>query len=294
MKRKGLMKKLKGIISLVTLLIMTVSSLGVPAQVFAADSKVPANLTAKHDDTQKWTVIQFDKVDNAESYNIYRSESQDGEFKRVQTLKSDKTFTADNYMDLKTSGTLKADYLYYYKVSAVVDGKEQVAIAPIANQEVVTQSSESKMEEEAPTAATTEETAQESSDVQAYGAAKHNTGCATTMRGNMMSIVTKTIVNIVSVIPTNGSMTRTVIKSTAAKTAIKIIASMTNIAIKITMAEVVMTINGAINQPAMKSTVGITAITIGNTMKIAIRNIAEKIVIKTTTKKNGMQLRMFV
>jgi hypothetical protein len=110
----------------------------------------------------------------------------------------------------------------------------------------------------------------------------------------MMSIVTKTIVNIVSVIPTNGSMTRTVIKSTAAKTAIKIIASMTNIAIKITMAEVVMTINGAINQPAMKSTVGITAITIGNTMKIAIRNIAEKIVIKTTTKKNGMQLRMFV
>jgi ubiquitin len=117
---------------------------------------------------------------------------------------------------------------------------------------------------------------------------------ATTMRGNMMSIVTKTIVNIVSVIPTNGSMTRTVIKSTAAKTAIKIIASMTNIAIKITMAEVVMTINGAINQPAMKSTVGITAITIGNTMKIAIRNIAEKIVIKTTTKKNGMQLRMFV
>lgn len=177
MKRKGLMKKLKGIISLVTLLIMTVSSLGVPAQVFAADSKVPANLTAKHDDTQKWTVIQFDKVDNAESYNIYRSESQDGEFKRVQTLKSDKTFTADNYMDLKTSGTLKADYLYYYKVSAVVDGKEQVATAPIANQEVVTQSSESKMEEEAPTAATTEETAQESSDVQAYGAVKHNTGC---------------------------------------------------------------------------------------------------------------------
>ena len=160
MKRKGLMKKLKGNRSLVTLLIMTVSSLGVPAQVFAADSKVPANLTAKHDDTQKWTVIQFDKVDNAESYNIYRSESQDGEFKRVQTLKSDKTFTADNYMDLKTSGTLKADYLYYYKVSAVVDGKEQVAIAPIANQEVVTQSSESKMEEEAPTAATTEETAQ--------------------------------------------------------------------------------------------------------------------------------------
>ena len=243
MKRKGLMKKLKGIMSLVTLLIMTVSSLG--AQVFAADSKVPANLTAKHDDTQKWTVIQFDQVDNAESYNIYRSESQDGEFKRVQTLKSDKTFTADNYMDLKTSGTLKADYLYYYKVSAVVDGKEQVATAPIANQEVITQSSESKMEEEAPTAATTEET-------------------------------------------------RTVIKSTAEKTAIKIIASMTNIAIKITMAEVAMTINGAINQPAMKSTVGITAITIGNTMKIAIRNITEKIVIKTTTKKNGMQLRMFV
>ncbi|MFR3734138.1 MAG: hypothetical protein ACLTW7_15930, partial [Enterococcus sp.] len=93
-------------------------------------------MTVKHNDTQKWTVIQFDKVEDADSYNVYRSESQDGEFKRIQTFKSDQTYTVDDYMELKTSGTLKADYLYYYKVSAVVDGKEQEAAGPIANQDV--------------------------------------------------------------------------------------------------------------------------------------------------------------
>lgn len=189
MKRKGLMKKLKGIMSLVTLLIMTVSSLGVPAQVFAADDEnVPANLTVKHNDTDKWTVIQFDKVKDAESYNIYRAEEQDGEFERIQTLKSDKTYAVDPYTELKTKGTLKADYLYYYKVSAVVDGKEQKAAGPLANQEVATKTSDAKIDEAAaaPSAATTEESAEKAEEteeasnapaVQTYGSSKHNTGC---------------------------------------------------------------------------------------------------------------------
>ena len=170
MKRKSLMKKLNGIMSLVTLLIMTVSSLGIPAQVFAADNAVPANLTVKHNDTQKWTVIQFDKVENAESYNVYRSESQDGEFERIQTFKSDKTYTVDDYMELKTKGTIKADYLYYYKVSAVVDGKEQDATDPIANQDVVTKSSDEEIEEaaEAPSAEV---------GTQTYGSNSHGKDC---------------------------------------------------------------------------------------------------------------------
>ncbi|MFR3685159.1 MAG: hypothetical protein ACLTXM_08995 [Enterococcus sp.] len=192
MKRKGLMKKLNGIMSLVTLLIMTVSSLGIPAQVFAADSNVPANLTVKHNDTQKWTVIQFDKVEDADSYNVYRSESQDGEFKRIQTFKSDQTYTVDDYMELKTSGTLKADYLYYYKVSAVVDGKEQEAAGPIANQDVVAKTNEAEIEEaaEAPTATTTEETKEEAKEeaaaevgAQTYGSTKHSSGCDTKHSG---------------------------------------------------------------------------------------------------------------
>lgn len=77
------MKKFKGIMSLVTLLIMTVSSLGIPAEVFAADSDKPENLTVKYNNEQNWTTIQFDKVADAESYNVYRGEEQDGEFEKL-------------------------------------------------------------------------------------------------------------------------------------------------------------------------------------------------------------------
>lgn len=186
MKRKSLMKKLNGIMSLVTLVIMTVSSLGIPAQVFAADNNVPANLTVEHNDTQKWTEIQFDKVEDAESYNIYRAEEQDGTFERIETLKSDKTYWVDSYTELKTKGTLKADYLYYYKVSAVVDGKEQETTAALANQDVVTKASDSEIEEAAaaPAAAPAEESTEEvkesaSADVgaQTYGSSSHGKDC---------------------------------------------------------------------------------------------------------------------
>ena len=186
MKRKSLMKKLNGIMSLVTLVIMTVSSLGIPAQVFAADNNVPANLTVEHNDTQKWTEIQFDKVEDAESYNIYRAEEQDGTFERIETLKSDKTYWVDSYTELETKGTLKADYLYYYKVSAVVDGKEQETTAALANQDVVTKASDSEIEEAAaaPAAAPAEESTEEvkesaSADVgaQTYGSSSHGKDC---------------------------------------------------------------------------------------------------------------------
>lgn len=192
MKKKGLMKKIKGIMSLVTLLIMTVSSLGVPAQVFAADEgNTPANLTVKHNDTQKWTVIQFDKVENAESYNVYRAEEQDGKFERIQTLKSDKTYAVDPYTELKTNGTLKADYLYYYKVSAVVDGKEQEAAGSLANQDVATKAEDDEIDAAAaaPSAAPAEEATKETSEekaeeattdapaVQTFGSSRHKTGC---------------------------------------------------------------------------------------------------------------------
>lgn len=190
MKRKGLMKKLKGIMSLVTLLIMTVSSLGIPAQVFAADEgNVPANLTVKHNDTQKWTVIQFDKVEDADSYKIYRAEEQDGNFEHIQTLKSDTTYAVDPYTELKIDGTLKADYLYYYKVSAVVEGKEQEAAGPVANQDVATKASDDQIEEAAaaPSAVTeekaeevTEETTEEqTAAVQTYSSSKHDKDCDT-------------------------------------------------------------------------------------------------------------------
>lgn len=182
MKRKSLMKKLNGIMSLVTLVIMTVSSLGIPAQVFAADNNVPANLTVEHNDTQQGTVVQFDKVEDAESYNIYRAEEQDGTFERVESLKSDKTYWVDSYTELKTKGTLKADYLYYYKVSAVVEGKEQEATAALANQDVVTKASDSDIEEAA--AAPAEESTEEvkesaSADVgaQTYGSSSHGKDC---------------------------------------------------------------------------------------------------------------------
>ncbi|MBO0452694.1 fibronectin type III domain-containing protein [Candidatus Enterococcus murrayae] len=203
MKKKGLMKKLKGIMSLVTLLIMTVSSLGVPAQVFAADEEnVPANLTVKHNDEQKWTVIQFDKVEDAQSYNIYRAEEQDGKFERIQTLKSDKTYTVDPYDELETKGTLKADYLYYYKVAAVVDGKEQDAAGPIANQDAAAKAGDAKIDAAAaaPSAATSEEPAKESTEqstketseesssnapaAQTYGWFNHKTGCDGKHNGN--------------------------------------------------------------------------------------------------------------
>ena len=183
------MKKLKGIMSLVTLLIMTVSSLGIPAQVFAADEgNVPANLTVKHNDTQKWTVIQFDKVEDADSYKIYRAEEQDGQFEHIQTLKSDTTYAVDPYTELKTDGTLKADYLYYYKVSAVVEGKEQEAAGPVANQDVATKASDDQIEEAAaaPSAVTeekteevTEETTEEKAAAQTYGSSKHDKDCDT-------------------------------------------------------------------------------------------------------------------
>ena len=185
MKRKSLMKKLKGIMSLVTLLIMTVSSLGVPAEVFAANDNVPGNLTVKHDENHQTTELRFDKVENAESYKVYRSETEDGKFEHIQTLKGDETYSLDPYTELKTDGTIKADFLYYYKVSAVVEGKEQDAAGPIANQDVVTKTSEAPTVPTAASEAATEETteekaeeaAEEAAAVQTYGSSKHKTGC---------------------------------------------------------------------------------------------------------------------
>ncbi|GAA2899111.1 fibronectin type III domain-containing protein [Enterococcus pseudoavium] len=169
-------KKIKGIMSLVMLLGMTFSSLGGVAQVFAADQAVPANLTVEHNATQKWSEIKFDKVDKAENYYIYRAEEIDGEYQRVQTTKD--THTADPYMDAKVNGTLKADYLYYYKVSAVVEGQEQAATEPVANQDVLKEVGDSKEAERETTE--TSKTAQDSGAVaSAYCAptTKHKTSC---------------------------------------------------------------------------------------------------------------------
>ncbi|MGO2891313.1 hypothetical protein [Enterococcus devriesei] len=170
MKGKTFTKKLRSVFSLVMMLCMTVTSLGIPAEVFAADSDTPANIAAKYNKDQNWTTIEFDKVEGAESYNVYRAENQAGQFERIQTLAGNKTFTVDDFMKLEVEGTLKADYLYYYKVSAVVEGKEQTATAPVANQDVTTQSTETKIDEAADAPQT---------DVEAdtYGSSKHKTGC---------------------------------------------------------------------------------------------------------------------
>ena len=187
MKKKRLMKKFKGIMSLVTLLIMTVSSLGIPAEVFAADSDKPENLTVKYDNEQNWTTIQLDKVADAESYNVYRGEEQDGEFEKIASLKSDKTFTVDDYMTLKVAGTIKSDYLYYYKVAAVVDGKEADAAGPIANQDVAKKENEEGIDAaaEAPQVEIAEsEEAEEDASSRIFGSFKHKTGCDTKHSGS--------------------------------------------------------------------------------------------------------------
>ncbi|WP_288227814.1 fibronectin type III domain-containing protein [uncultured Enterococcus sp.] len=181
------MKKFKGIMSLVTLLIMTVSSLGIPAEVFAADSDKPENLTVKYNNEQNWTTVQFDKVADAESYNVYRGEEQDGEFEKIASLKSDKTFTVDDYMTLKVAGTIKSDYLYYYKVAAVVDGKEADAAGPIANQDVAKKENEEGIDAaaEAPQVEIAEsEEAEEDASSRIFGSFKHKTGCDTKHSGS--------------------------------------------------------------------------------------------------------------
>lgn len=193
MKKKRLMKKFKGIMSLVTLLIMTVSSLGIPAEVFAADSDKPENLTVKYNNEQNWTTIEFDKVADAESYNVYRGEEQDGEFEKIASLKSDKTFTVDDYMALKVAGTIKSDYLYYYKVAAVVDGKEADAVGPIANQDVAKKANEEGIDAaaEAPQVEIAEseeaeeaEEAEEDATSRIFGSFKHKKGCDTKHSGS--------------------------------------------------------------------------------------------------------------
>lgn len=290
MKRKGLMKKLKGIMSLVTLLIMTVSSLGIPAQVFAADEgNVPANLTVKHNDTQKWTVIQFDKVEDADSYKIYRAEEQDGNFEHIQTLKSDTTYAVDPYMELKTDGTLKADYLYYYKVSAVVEGKEQEAAGPVANQDVATKASDDQIEEAAaaPSAVTeekaeevTEETTEEqTAAVQTYSSSRHDKDCdtkhssrknVTRTTGNTATTATRNIV-VKNVMRKTGSMATIVIRSIADTAVTKTNGSMGKIATKTTAVTTVTKTTGSMEKTAMKSIAATTATITGSMTKIAIK-----------------------
>lgn len=136
MKRKIFSKRVRGLFSLVMLLCMTISSVAISSQAFAADDYSPKNLTAKHNDRQKRTVVQFNKVNKAESYNVYRSAEVAGEYQKIQSLKKNRTYAVDSYLDLKTQGTLKSDYLYFYKVSAVVNGQEQEPSNPVPNQEV--------------------------------------------------------------------------------------------------------------------------------------------------------------
>lgn len=60
-------KKIRSVFSFIMMLCITVPSLGVPAEVFAAGSDTPASVAVKYNQDQNWTTIEFDKVDGAES-----------------------------------------------------------------------------------------------------------------------------------------------------------------------------------------------------------------------------------
>lgn len=87
------------------------------------ENKVSATIIRKI--TANWDsslAIQWKKVDKAEGYILYRATKENGEYKKIVTVKNNDTVT---YEDKK----VKADKKYYYKVTAYckIDGKRVVS-----------------------------------------------------------------------------------------------------------------------------------------------------------------------
>ena len=81
----------------------------------------PSNLTAKNIDNKE-VELNWDAISGVTGYNVYRSESQDGTYEKINKEKVTLATYRDNVSKL---GNTDIEKTYYYKVTAVYNGERE-------------------------------------------------------------------------------------------------------------------------------------------------------------------------
>lgn len=81
----------------------------------------PSNLTAKNIDNKE-VELNWDAINGVTGYNVYRSESQDGTYEKINKEKVTQATYRDN---VSKQGNTDIEKTYYYKVTAVYNGERE-------------------------------------------------------------------------------------------------------------------------------------------------------------------------